>query len=336
MEFASHLGLAYLTPREFDKHRETIQAHALGVVAFSAHRPPAFATGCPFVEVTMPVLSGDAWYEVWTTRQPISYSAQGEIASARSAEVLFGSLQVQETHGASLDSLVYAAYVKLFDFVDREGYGDLLRIWHYLPHITEDDDGLERYQRFSAGRNEAFMVKRGGVAQPPAACALGSQSGPLVIYFVAARGSAGTPMENPRQMSAYRYPPQYGPRSPTFSRASLANLGGDQLLFISGTASIVGHRSMHLGDPAAQTRETIANIRALFPRASEAGFQPAHDGLRLKVYVRHAEHFPVVRDIVTESLGPLTQAVYLQADICRAELLLEIEGVCLAATADRV
>jgi hypothetical protein len=43
----------------------------------------------------------------------------------------------------------------------------------------------------------------------------------------------------------------------------------------------------------------------------------------------------VVRDIVTESFGALTQALYLQADICRAELLLEIEGICLATTPDR-
>lgn len=332
MEFASRLGLAYLTPREFDKHHEAIQAHALGVVVFSAHRPSRFATNCPLVEVAMPVHDGDAWYEVWTTSQPISYSAQGAVASARSDEVLFGSLQVQETQGASLDSLIYAAYTKLFDFVDHEGYSNLIRIWHYLPHITEDADGLERYQRFSAGRHEAFMAKRGGVGQPPAACALGSQGGPLIIYFITARGSSGTPVENPRQMSAYRYPRQYGSRSPTFSRASLASPGGDPLLFISGTASIVGHQSMHLGDPAAQTHETVANIRALLAQTSEAGFQPAHIGLRLKVYVRHAEHFSVVRDIVTESFGPLTQAVYLQADICRAELLLEIEGICLAAT----
>jgi len=280
----------------------------------------------------MPVLNGDVCYEVWTARQPISYSTQNEIASASSDEVLFGTLQVQETQRANLDSLVFAAYTKLFDFVDHSGYGNLLRIWHYLPQITEDADGLERYQRFTAGRHEAFMAKRGGVGHPPAACALGSRGGPLSIYFITTRGRAGIPLENPRQMSAYRYPQQYGPRSPTFSRANLASFTGEQLLFISGTASIVGHRSMHLGDAAAQTRETIANIRALFVQTSEAGFQPAHDGLRLKVYVRHAEHLSVVGDIVSESLGPLTQVVYLQADICRPELLVEIEGVCRAAS----
>jgi chorismate lyase / 3-hydroxybenzoate synthase len=330
MEFrAPPLGLAYLTPREFDKHQREREAHTLGVIAFNAQRPAELAACCPFAQINMPALDGEKRYEVWTANRAVAYSARDEITSAHSDEVLFGCLQVDEARGRSLESLTFDAYVRLFAFVDREGYGNLLRIWHYLPRITEDSDGLERYHRFSVGRHEAFAAKRGGIA-PPAACALGSRDGSLTIYFLAGRGAA-TAVENPRQISAYRYPPRYGPRSPSFSRATMASLGVQPLLFISGTASIVGHESVHLGDPAAQTRETIANIQALFARAAEMGFEPAENGLRLKIYVRHAEHFPAVRAAVSAVLGPSTEAMYLQADICRTELLLEIEGICLSA-----
>lgn len=329
---APPLGLSYLLPSEFERHHGEFRNRALGVVAFGARRPTALASACPFSQVDMPVLGGEPFYEVWTADRPVTYETRGSIASARSDHILFGSLQVAEAPRASIDSLTYDAYARLFDFVDDAGYGHLLRVWHYFPHITDEADGLERYRRFSVGRHEAFAAKRRGVAQAPAACALGSQDGPMLIYFLAAR-SAGTPVENPRQVSAYRYPQQYGPRSPTFSRATLASLGGQPLLFISGTASIVGHESMHLGDPAAQTREAIANIRALLAQASKAGFQSAQDGLHLKVYVRHPEHFPVLRDCVAEAFGSGAQAVYLQADICRPELLVEIEGICLPAEA---
>ncbi len=96
----------------------------------------------------------------------------------------------------------------------------------------------------------------------PAASALGFESGPLTICFFAAREAMPLAIENPRQVSAYKYPEDYGPRSPTFSRASAIELHGQTVLFISGTASIVGHQTMHAGDVVAQTQETIVNIKA--------------------------------------------------------------------------
>ena len=139
------------------------------------------------------------------------------------------------------------------------GYPHLARLWNYLPQINVETDGLERYRQFnSARRNALIAYRRDLTGNVPAACALGSVTGsPLVIYFLASR-QAATAVENPRQVSAYEYPAQYGPK-PAFSRASI--LGNT--LFISGTASIVGHETVHVGDVTAQTRETLANIEAL-------------------------------------------------------------------------
>ena len=112
---------------------------------------------------------------------------------------------------------------------------------------------------------------------------------------------------------------------------------GSLTLFISGTASIVGHRSLHIGDTAAQTRETLTNIEALLGEANRLA-DGAHfdlDALAYKVYVRRPSDLPVIQAQLASSLGPKAQIIYLQADICRQDLLVEIEatGICPLAAA---
>jgi enamine deaminase RidA (YjgF/YER057c/UK114 family) len=152
----------------------------------------------------------------------------------------------------------------------------------------------------------------------------------LIIYFLAAR-RAGRAVENPRQTSAYHYPAQYGPRSPTFSRGMLMQTKGKPMLFISGTASIVGHETLHVGNAAEQARETVTNIVAVIAQAQRAGLDAASSSARLflKAYLRHPDYLPVVQNRLTQTFGPEVNAIYLQADICRSSLLLEVEGVYL-------
>ncbi len=149
--------------------------------------------------------------------------------------------------------------------------------------------GTERYRQFNTARRHALRASGRAVAgSVPAASALGADSeSPLVIYFLAGQ-VAPVFVENPRQVSAYHYPQQYGPHSPAFSRAALLRQAGSLALFISGTASIVGHRSLHIGDTAAQTRETLTNIEALLGEANRlaGGAHFDLDALAYKVYVR--------------------------------------------------
>ncbi len=154
--------------------------------------------------------------------------------------------------------------------LEQTGCAHLLRVWNYLPQINGDGGGLERYRQFNLGRQQAF-VEAGQAAfeGAPAACALGIHQGALCIRFLAGR-TAPLPIENPRQVSAYRYPPTYGPRAPTFSRAAIAEIGGGEVaLFISGTASIVGHETVHVGEVLAQTQETLRNLDAVIAAANE-------------------------------------------------------------------
>jgi enamine deaminase RidA (YjgF/YER057c/UK114 family) len=281
----------------------------------------------------MPVLNDESMFEVWTSAQPVVREDTGELVSARNEDILFGCLQMKLDCG--LESASYLAYSRIFDFIDRRGYGHLLRVWNYFPQINADADGLERYVRFNVGRHEAFAAKGRVIGMAaPAACALGSRGTDLVVYFLAAK-QAGQRVENPRQTSAFNYPAQYGPRSPTFARATLMQTAGKPLLFISGTASIVGHETLHIGNAPAQARETVANLLAVIAQAQLAGLDSprSNANLRLKIYLRRPDDLAMVRNCLKQTFGPASNTLYLQADICRADLLLEVEAVYLHVSA---
>ncbi len=292
--------------------------------------PPSTRLSPAWVE--MPVLGGDAKFEIWSSSEPVVRCSDGEISGSRNHEILYGHIEIFQAGGESLEAATFRAYIKIFDYIDREGYANLLRIWNYFPQINAIENGIERYRSFNVGRHDAFIAagRVVGEENAPAASVLGTQSGPLIIYFLSGK-QAGQPVENPRQTSPYNYPHLFGPRSPAFSRAMLLKLDQRQYFFISGTASIVGHETVHGGNVTKQTHETLANIRTLLQQASEFGYDPfVPSRLLLKVYLRHPADLPLVRDKVEAEFGAQHQAVYLQADICRADLLLEIEGVYLS------
>ena len=333
---AAPLALSYLTPVEVAVHRARYPGRTLGAVAFGAESPRDAAPDCPCAWVDMPVLNDEsAMFEVWTSAHPVVREDAGEFVAARNEDILFGCLQIKLDR--RLDAASYLAYTRIFDFIDSLDYGHLLRVWNYFPRITADADGLERYAWFNIGRHRAFAAKGRVIgADTPAACALGSRGNDLVIYFLAAK-RAGQLVENPRQTSAFRYPAQYGPCSPTFARARLLQTAGNSVLFVSGTASIVGHATLHPGNAPAQANETIANIRAVIAQARLAGLEcsGANANLLLKTYLRHPRDFAMVRDCLKQAFGPATSVLYLQADVCRADLLLEVEAVYSNAFAPR-
>jgi chorismate lyase / 3-hydroxybenzoate synthase len=206
----------------------------------------------------------------------------------------------------------------------------LIRIWNYLPDINAQAGDDERYRHFNSARQMAFRKSgRATLGTVPAACALGSPTGsPISIYFLAARRPAKM-IENPRQTSAYYYPPKFGKHSPIFSRACVWGESGGSNLFISGTASIVGHETIHPGDVVAQTRETMINIGALLDEANRVvgAARYSLEGLQLKVYVRKPSDLAAIEATLAQLLKPAADIVYLQADACREDLLVEIEAV---------
>jgi chorismate lyase/3-hydroxybenzoate synthase len=303
------------------------QGRVLGLVAFGAGLDEQYRYLQPQpLRVPIPVL-GDAKtsFEVWLSNQPVVECGQGNILSRADGAVLFGGMQLRQPPGTTLEELSRQAYREIFAFVDDRNYPNLLRTWNYLPRINAPEHGLERYRCFNVGRHEAFLSSSRSITDEniPAASVLGCGGDEMVVYFLAAK-KPGRPIENPRQLTAYRYPEQYGPRSPIFARAMLCDAGQQQSLMISGTASIVGHETMHVGDANQQGVEIMRNIHALL---LEAGMQVKQKGrMCLKVYVRRADDLPLAQTLIDKEFGHDVQAVYLLSDICRTDLLLEIEG----------
>lgn len=323
------LTLKYLAPEVVDAYLAQCGDRVACVVGFGSNPVANTKSGCPVLWVDTPVLGGDAAYEIWTANKPVSQYQDELMTGAGNEDIFFGRMSFHNNVAEDLSEVALRAFSGIFEFLQRSNYSNLIRVWNYFPKINAIKNDMERYQGFSIGRHEAFVRYQKNVEESPAACALGSHGGPLVIYFLAAR-SPGLQIENPRQTSAYKYPKQFGPRSPTFSRAMLAFNGAAQTLFISGTASILGHDTVHHGSVNMQTRETLANISAVIDQACQEGFEFAgfKKGLALKVYVRRSEDAGVVLDIIHAEWGELQELVVLQADICRPDLLLEIEAVC--------
>jgi len=345
------LKLDYLSTSEIAARSRGWWEHVLGIVGFA--RPPAIDSEIPVTASMTPSLdSADNLCEVWRVAGEPELqlrngacngaSHPGRVRYRYCRELLFGSATVEErafdeagpageaAPGCdALSRATAAAYREIFDVLERTEHRHLIRVWNYLPDINREAHGDERYRRFNSARQAAFRsAGRPTEKSVPAACALGSPPGsPISIYFLAAREPA-TMIENPRQTSAYHYPRKFGVHSPSFSRACVLLESGGTNLFVSGTASIVGCETMHRGNVDAQTRETLANIEALLGEANRVVGSARYSlaGLKLKVYVRRPRDLGAIKRALAEHLGCAAPVVYLRADVCREELLVEIEA----------
>lgn len=259
-------------------------------------------------------LAGNAAPEVWQT----------------SADYAWVELRVAETGDLVADSK--AAYAELMVKVRASKHPYLIRIWNYLADINDGNEDAERYRQFCVGRAQAVDAQFND--PPPAATAigyLGENHGLFVIALCANQKAIA--LENPRQTPAWQYPRQYGKVSPGFSRGALLKLDDvSTILLASGTASIVGHASMHVDDVAEQCRESLRNLRTLLNEGEKHGSARFDfSGCQtLRVYVRDSSQLPVIQAEINCSGIPVSQIVYVQGEVCRRELMVELEGVFAA------
>jgi chorismate lyase / 3-hydroxybenzoate synthase len=334
---AAALQLDYLPHAQLASQPQSWWRNVLGVVGFGV-TPTFERLPAPVVTSMTPPLHAGHVCEVWRA-DGASEFVNGEEGNSSLRyrfcdDLLFGCIALDESSmSGGADALMRAteiAYQEIFEVLSGTQHPHLIRIWNYLADINVHAGGDERYRHFNSARQMAFRKSgRATMGTVPAACALGSPSGsPLSIYFLAAR-QAPTMIENPRQTSAYHYPPKFGRHSPIFSRACVWGGQESARLFISGTASIVGHETLHRGDVVAQTRETMTNIGALVDEANDLIGHTRYsiDTLKLKVYVRRPADLSAIETTLAQMPRPATSVVYLQADVCREDLLVEIEAV---------
>lgn len=281
------------------------------------------------LHVPLAVMGGTADVEMWSASGPVQIGSVEDVHYAHDEDTLFAWLQLDEAALVSVEPASSHAYARMQRLLKRLGFPYWLRAWNYLSRINEGEGDQERYRQFNAGRFHALATTPGFEGLLPAATAIGARSGGLTICLLASKRAA-LQIENPRQVSAYHYPTTYGTRSPSFSRATLRHCRERSVLFLSGTASIVGHQTTHVGDAIGQLEATLVNIDTLldhagrlhFPESSNGRFEPQ----AFKAYLRSPDVYALLAERLHESLSARASTAILEADICRRDLLLEIEG----------
>lgn len=213
-----------------------------------------------------------------------------------------------------------------------------MRSWNFIPQINHCPEGaLEVYQGFCKGRALAFDACGFDVFQLPAATGIGSYSSTVSGYLVASKRADYLHVENPLQSPAYKYPAKYGPKSPSFARGTLRKTsaqdsGFGTRFFLSGTASIRGAETMWPDDIGRQVNTTMENIRFLINQenpqlAQQGAVLDLADFDHFKVYFRHAKDHAYIRQILVEDWQIAAEKLhFMNVDICRSDLLVELEG----------
>jgi chorismate lyase/3-hydroxybenzoate synthase len=264
-------------------------------------------------------------------------------------EVAFDGVQAMDI--LTFQQTVAEAYQTIFEQLTCLPTPYPIRFWSFVPDIHADlGAGIDRYMAFNAGRFAAYSARCGGRDALGRSVATGSAvgiTGDRLELHCLASCEPGTPVENPRQIPAYRYSRRYGPLPPCFARAtSVQGVALGRRLLVGGTASIRGEDSLHLGDVRAQALETVQNLASLvrsacgmpeLPTTEEAELLACLSRFReLRVYRPRPDHTDTILGILGRFFVGVRRVELLQAELCRPELLVELEGVAEIGAAPSV
>jgi enamine deaminase RidA (YjgF/YER057c/UK114 family) len=221
-------------------------------------------------------------------------------------------------------------------------FDHIVRQWNFIGNILMVKNEMQNYQTFNEVRSENYHKFR-KIHSYPAATGVGMKYGGVKLDFCAveAKGDLKTiAIDNPDQIRPYDYSQQVlkgkpaGNKGinqpPQFERAVFLDDGEYSTLFISGTASIIGQETIGINNVEKQTVVTLENIsrltdaRRLEHLSGNAEAGPG-DPVLLRVYIKKQNDFPIVKEICHNRF-PHVQAIYIEADICRDNLLVEIEA----------
>ena len=233
------------------------------------------------------------------------------------------------------------AFEKVKQILDNEqlNFGDIVRQWNYIENIIGYEGENQIYQTFNDIRAHYYAdakFKHGY----PAATGIGQQAGGVIIDFIAIKSTPHHhifPVHNPAQIDAHQYSNEVllgdtqSSKSPKFERAKLLTNTKECRVLISGTAAIIGENSIPSFDIEQQVTVTMNNIKQLIHKDFLAQISrrnlDLHQGhfVGLRAYVRRKEDLDKVKTMC-DSYRLNTPITIVQADICRDNLYVEIEG----------
>jgi len=251
-------------------------------------------------------------------------------------QFIIGNVQVNNQLSRQLQ--YETAFESLKEVLGKKDFpmGSIIRQWNYIENINGFVGKNNNYQDFNNARSKFYgnAFEQNGY---PAATGIGMNEGGIIIEFIALNSDLAitNPIDNPRQIAAHLYSKKIlvgedcmNLETPKFERARYLKLSNRIMLFLSGTASIKGEKTVGIGDPARQTEESIQNIKQLYSSSvlQQIGITETKQEIgHARVYIKNKNDFKAIKQVFEEHYGDLP-VVYLQADICRENLLVEIEG----------
>lgn len=265
--------------------------------------------------------------EVWQLPgQSVERGSTEKCQWSKTNDLMFISI-LGDRNTADIAQATEQAYSELLRFSKSSGYDHLIRFWNYLPAINSGVGDDENYKIFCTGRLKSFTSQAIDDQAFPSASAVGHLSQGIAICAIVSK-HPGVHFGNSLQIEAYQYPSQYGSSSPSFARGTSAsfsseNINSNNVFFISGTASILGHETVYKDDLIGQLETTRSNIEHMLEKADKS----PNSLKTMKVYVRHESDLTVTKEKLAADF-PSVETLFIQADICRDDLLVEVECFC--------
>ena len=204
-------------------------------------------------------------------------------------------------------------------------FREVRRTWFYL------DDILSWYDEFNTARNRVFteigLLNGSGPGLIPASTGIRGRNARghrctldlLAFRAIGEHALDWGVLHNPLQNEA----PEYGS---AFSRGLIATTPSCRFLFVSGTASIdEAGITIHPGDFDRQARRTLDNVESLL--ASRGAVMD--DICQATAFVKHRSDFDRLYEILRGRGLDELPMVFTVDDICREDLLVEIDATAM-------
>jgi hypothetical protein len=205
----------------------------------------------------------------------------------------------------------------------------IIRQWNYIEQISCFSNGNQHYQSFNNARSD-FYAQTLWPKGYPAATGIGTNLGGVLVDLDAAVFTSPdtfvTAVDNPLQIAAHAYSEKVleanrtKKETPKFERAKSITSGNRRLVYISGTAAIRGEESLKEAGLERQLHITMENIAQLTGKAQPVMF---------RVYLKNKEAYATAQRLMNAYHQHTIPISYMCADICRDELLIEIEGIAI-------
>ncbi len=248
----------------------------------------------------------------------------------------------------SIEAQSDAIFTRLGQILSAEGFliNDIVRQWNYIEDITRISAQAQHYQQFNDSRSR-FYASADWTNGYPAATGIGARCGGVVVVVDAVKHSAqlSRAIDNPLQQAAHNYSQQVlikgqNPQhktTPKFERARWVGEGlasAPSMIYVSGTAAIRGEESVR-EDAVGQGVVTLENIAHLIsPDNQQRHGVPSvkeYEYELLRIYIKPNLRWKPIKSWLQDNCS-CQNIISIEADICREELLLEIEAVAKIAT----